>query len=298
MSYDALENVNTIKLGFLDRLRLRVRLLLSKAAYRLYSLGFERQETIEAIANLQRDLAANSAIRTGYVDHYTESQELATWRKYKGEFLRRSKEGSEVVFRAVAVRDELLKLIENDRRIQNVVNFGCAYGWLEGEVASRCAEVKVWGIDRSESAMSLNRNEFGFANCSFVAGEILEFMKGNSAAVRNGILCHVNIGVYFLPSFLTELYRAACAGGCLYVVVFEPSGVSEQSGEYYRYSFGVEESVVFRGPMLLHNYPNLLERAGYEVIGARLYAPPHAHKDFRSVMFIGRRMAEGKEISK
>jgi len=66
MSYDALENVNTIKLGFVERLRLRVRLLLSKAAFRLYSLGFERQETIEAIANFQRDLAANSTTRTGY----------------------------------------------------------------------------------------------------------------------------------------------------------------------------------------------------------------------------------------
>ncbi len=52
MSYNALENVNAVKLGFWDRLRLDVRLLLCKAAYQLCSLAWERQETIEATANL------------------------------------------------------------------------------------------------------------------------------------------------------------------------------------------------------------------------------------------------------
>ena len=76
-------------------------------------------------------------------------------------------------------------------------------------------------------------------------------------------------------------------------VKFEPSGVGGQSGDYYRFSLGVKDSLVFRGPMLLHNYPNLLERAGYKLVGARLYAPPHVHKDFRSVMFAGRRKTGG-----
>ena len=73
------------------------------------------------------------------------------------------------------------------------------------------------------------------------------------------------------------------------MVLFEPSGVSRQTGDYFRYSMKVKESLVFRGPMLLHNYPNLLKEAGYEVIDGGVYAPPHAHKDFRSVGFTARR---------
>ncbi len=232
-----------------------------------------------------------NVIRTGYVDHYTEEKELETWRKYKAEFAEERVGTSEVVFRAVQVRDVLLDLIGNDPRVENVVNFGCSYGWLEYEVASRFPHVGVWGVDRSELGMRFNRDEFRLSNCNFVASDILEFIDDNQGALKGGILCHCNIGVYFLPTFMKKLYEAAFSGGALYVVLFEPSGVSRQTGDYYRYSREVNESVVFRGPMLLHNYPNLLEEAGYEVIDGALYAPPHRHRDFRSVRFTGRRKA-------
>jgi len=291
MVNNILEKVNSVKLVGVERVRFKSRAILSKLAYRLYMLAMERKETVELIANLRKDLRSGNVVRAGYVDHYTEERRDETWRKYKDEFAQKNMASSEVVFRALHVRDVLLGLIGNDPRVENVVNFGCSYGWLENEVASRYAQVGVWGVDRRGLAMSLNRREFRLSNCNFVASDILEFINGNQNALNAGILCHVNIGTYFLPTFMKKLYEAAFAGGALYVVLFEPSGVSRQTGDYYRYSREVNESVVFRGPMLLHNYANLLEEAGYEVIDGVLYAPPHPHRDFRSVRFTGRRKA-------
>ena len=94
-------------------------------------LAIERKEMIDLISNLGKDLRGGNVIRTGYVDHYTGEKELETWRKYKAEFAEERVGTSEVVFRAVHVREVLLDLIGNDPRVENVVNFGCSYGWLE-----------------------------------------------------------------------------------------------------------------------------------------------------------------------
>ena len=189
----------------------------------------------------------------------------------------------------MAVRDELLRIIQDDARVGNVVNFGSAHGWLEHEVASKVPRLRVWGLDRSKRTMNLNRREFRSGNCSFGAGDIHEFIEGNHSALEKSIFCHVNVGVYFLPEFMKQSYHAVFRAGALYVVLFEPSGLSRQTGDFYRYSMEVRDSVVFRGPMILHNYPNLLRKSGYEVIKASLHAPPHPHKDFRSVEFTARR---------
>jgi hypothetical protein len=172
----------------------------------------------------------------------------------------------------------------------SVVNFGCSYAWLEAEVARRFPNVRVVGIDRSETAMVWNRRDFPMPNIEFVvAKDIFDVIRDDPKIFHDAVFVHVNTAGYFLPGFLERLYEAVHAAGAAFVVGWEPAGLSRQTNAYYRYSFEPQDSVVFRGPMLIHNYPYLLRKAGFDTVRAELAVPPHPHPDFRSISWTARR---------
>jgi hypothetical protein len=157
----------------------------------------ERRENAAAVLNLAIDLASGNEKRTGYKDHYTEDRELKVWSNYATAFT--SSAPSEPVFRAHYVRDRIREFVPKGT---TVLNFGCSYGWLEGQLT----EYNMVGIDRSEAAMDRNREIF---QGQFVAGDVFEYMASNPIDV----LCHINVGTYFLPRFLSRLYateKQAC----------------------------------------------------------------------------------------
>jgi SAM-dependent methyltransferase len=258
-------------------LHYRARTWVSKIAYRIHALGVERGDLHRNIRNLQDDLKTGRLHRTGYVDHYSGEEELKVWRRYQASYA--AGEQSEVQYRASYVRDRLREL-----PIKSMVNFGCSYGWLEGQMSET---IGAYGVDRSEEAMRLNRAEF--PNAYFCAKDIFDFL----AQRQVDALCHINIGVYFLPTFIAKLYAAAQAAGVRYIVAWEPSGISRQTNRYFGYSEEPRESVVFRGPMILNNYPNLMKQAGYSIVHAKALKPPHPEPDFRSVCFIASRPETG-----
>ena len=252
-----------------------LRRLLSVAKYNIRRYPAEFIQNRAAIRNLRADLAADRLNRTGYVDHYTEARELLVWANYEKAFA--SAELSEPVFRARYVRDLIRERIPKG---STVLNFGCSYGWLEGELSS---DYRAVGIDRSTTAAERNREAFPKAR--FVAGDVFHSLRGE----KIDVFCHINAGTYFLPRFISRLYAAAAEAGARYLVAFEPSGRSRQTGEHFEYSTEPRDSVVFRGPMLLNNYPQLMRAAGFEIAHEAVLHPPHPQKDFRSVCFMSAR---------
>lgn len=248
-----------------------IRAALSRIAYKIRTYPKERLENFTAIRNLRADLAAGNEHRTGYVDHYTEAHELKVWEKYERAFA--SQEPSEPVFRATYVRDRIQEFIPQG---STVLNFGCSYGWLEGQLPA----YDMIGIDRSETAMRRNREKFTGA---FVACDVFDFFAKN----RIDAFCHINTATYFLPGFISKLYAAAINAGASYLIAFEPSGKSRQTGRYFDYSYEPRETVVFRGPMLLNNYPGLMRDAGFGIVHSAVLRPPHPQLDFRSACFVG-----------
>lgn len=240
---------------------------------------------------MKKDLETGASVRSGYIDHYDDQAELAVWKRYKATYLSKSSETSEVVFRAKYVRNVVLDMLAKNPRIKTVVNIGCSYGWLESEIARSTSTVKVYGIDRSEEAMEQNRGEFSIDNLEFIAGDFHSVVQRRPEILRNAIVCHVNFGVYFLPKFLLSIYQAAFEGGAESIVLFEPSGISRQMHRHYTYSLAMKDSWVFRGPMLLNNYPALLDTSGFSIVYADQLKPPHPNSDFRSVCFVATRKA-------
>lgn len=249
-----------------------IQLLASRVAHRLHRMALERQQILDAVRDLKRDLAQGNEQRTGYVDHYTEETEIAVRERYRRDFA--SSVQSEPVFRARHVRGLVERFVPQG---STVLNFGCSYGWLEGNLPNH----KPVGIDRSEKAMALNREEFPHAQ--FVAGDVFDYLRSN----RIDAFCHVNACTYFMPKFISRLYAAAREAGAKWIIAWEPSGISRQTNRYYTYDTEDRPPVVFRGPMLLNNYPRLMQDAGYALVHHEILKPPHPHRDFRSACFIG-----------
>jgi len=260
---------------WISLLRYRVREAIQKVAFYLHLLAMERTDVNSAVKNLRNDLEQGRAVRTGYVDHYSEETEVGVRERYKAQF--DGGQDTEVTFRARYVRDRIREFIPPNAVL---LNFGCSYGWLESQIPG------MTGIDRSEASMARNRLEF--PQSTFVAGDVFEYLRDH----RIDGLVHISIGVYFLPAFMSRLYAAARAAGARYLLGFEPSGISRETGGYFDYDLAARRSVVFRGPMLLHNYPNLMLEAGFEVLHAEILRPPHPNDDFRSAFFLGRRTPE------
>ena len=284
-----LDKVNNQRLGMVPWLGYHVNLVFSHLAFRIVSMADEYRQNAEAIRNLNRDLDNEGLLRSGYKDQYTNENELAVWHRYRTVFESENAAESEVVYRATTVRDQILAVAAGDPYIRNVVNFGCSYGWLENEIATRLSTTTVWGLDRSPDCIRLNEDQFGNSNCHFVATDIFDFITENPRALTNSVLCHINVGVYFLPTFIEKLYRFAASAGVRYVVCFEPSGLSRQTHRYFPYSLEATKNQVSRGVMLLNNYPGIMRSCGFDLVLAETFQPPHPHADFRSVMFVGRR---------
>ena len=246
-----------------------LRLILSKIAYRIHLLAMEREQIHKSVANLKKDLKEGNLHRTDYVDHYDEQHELEVWEKYRAMIV--SGQEIEITFRLRYVRDRIKEL-----PVSRVLDFGCSYGWLEGQIPG------MIGIDRSEEAMRRNRAEF--PNNEFVVGDVFECLSSH----KIDAFCHINVGTYFLPTFIAKLYAAARDSGAEYLIAFEPSGISRQTNRYYNYTTEPQDSVVFRGPMLLNNYPQLMKDAGYSLVHSAILKPPHPHADYRSACFIAR----------
>jgi hypothetical protein len=259
----------------------------SSVAARVIAYADERNQVAQAVKFLQQDLISGAMVRSGYVDHYDEKNEVAVWKRYQGNLANEDVQSSEVVFRASYVLNQLRHLISQNPDVKRVINIGCSYGWLEGQVAKDFPNINIVGIDRSQVAMNLNREEFCFSNIDFVADDFRLFFERHPEVFSDSIVCHLNFGVYFLPNLLADLYRKAYVGGAKYILVFEPSGISRQTHKHFCYDLNKKNPVVFRGPMLLNNYPAIFDDAGFRTIFSAQLRPPHPHRDFRSVCFIG-----------
>jgi hypothetical protein len=258
----------------LDSIPVFLRIQLSRGAHWLLRMGEERREVLALSNQLRQDLASGTLHRT-IPDHYAGGVEIQKWQSYKAGF----GEDNDHTFRNRFVLEQI-----RDLDFSTFVNFGCLYGWLESRV--HALGKTVYGVDRATESKALNETEF--PGPRFVASDIVDFLQ--TQKLDSFLFSHINTGTYFLPAFLVSLYKLAHEKGARFIAIYEPSGVSRATGSYYNYSEDPQPSRVFRGVMLLNNYPNLLKQAGFRVVRSEILRPPHPHRDFRSAFFLAERV--------
>lgn len=247
-----------------------LRVQLSRLLYAGLRLAKEREQILADLAILKSDIAAGRPERSG-PDAYAD--ETAIWRNYEGVF-DRGIDGHDTFFRNSYMLAELQKLDGP------FVDFGCLYGWIVGHLHKQGET--AYGVDRSVEVQHLNQAKFPGA--SFIASDIQDFLKSTNLA--GGTLFHVKTGIFVLPHTLEAVYRLARASGVRAVALFEANGISRVSGRYFK----AGDTTIFRGSMLLHDYPALLAKAGFQVTKRAVLKPPHPESDFRSLFILAERI--------
>lgn len=212
----------------------------------------------------------------------SEETDVTTWLTYR-RFLRDKPGFGE----SPTVYAEATRLVELALTTGScgVINFGVCYAHLDSQLARRHPHATFVGIERSELVQTLNRSEFrSLPNLKFMSGDIFELLE--PMTLTNYVMLHTRTLTLLGPRFVNALYEFASAKGIRWIVGVEPYGVSRESGECPSLTYEARESVPFRGPMYLHNYPEMLGRHGYRLLEATMARTAHSHPDYRLFCYL------------
>lgn len=168
------------------------------------------------------------------------------------------------------------------------LNFGVGLAYVDSLVALKHPECHFVGIDRSEFTQVVNHRCYGhISNLECIAGDVFELLK--TRRFDNGVLFTARTLLLLPRSFILKLYAAAAEAGIRQILAVEQIGISRYTGRPYEFSDEDKPSVPFRAKMFLHNYPSLLNVAGFPVKESQLIQTNHPHRDFRFLSVLGER---------
>lgn len=176
------------------------------------------------------------------------------------------------------------RLFASDPSIRRVLDFGVSYAHVEHVLAQRHPTIDFIGCDRSRVTMMINQADFGHVtNMHWYAGDIYDCMQQYHGY---DVLFHMRTASLLPMDFVEQLYVRARQHGARHVVMAEQIGISWETGEPYTFSDEAQDSVLMRWKVLIHNYPNLLARAGFKVGHAELVSTGHNDKNLRILVVI------------
>lgn len=183
--------------------------------------------------------------------------------------------------------ETMRRLLESERP-KRVLNFGVCFAYVDAILAREFPDTEFVGIDLSVYNKAFNEAAFSdVPNLKILAGDIFEELR--SGDYRDCVFFHSRTLVLLPSGFISELYAAAAAAGFKWVVGFEQNGLSEETLEPYVFDTTDKASIVWRGGMYIHNYPGLVEGAGFDVESADLFTTGHTAPDFKVLRFVAKR---------
>jgi hypothetical protein len=163
-------------------------------------------------------------------------------------------------------------------------NFGVSYAYTDSILAKIYPEVKFVGIERTPAAKMYNNYYLaGVDNLEILDGDIFEVLKNRN--FEGGIFFHSRTLLLLPQEFILSLYKAVKNAGFHYVLGAEQYGISRQTGRCFSFSYDYQKSVVYRDFMYTHNYPQLLDEAGFDLIRMDSIKTEHPHEDYRILSF-------------
>jgi hypothetical protein len=250
--------------------------------------GRDREERTHA-KEFEADQRDGRIVRRAHSiqDHYDEPVDVAQFHKAKASF---AGGGREIVPARLRISKATIdRLLRSDNGIRSVIDFGCHYGWLGSEIARENPHITVISTDRHEQMQALNRQEFRLPNLMFPAvPDLMELTRAEPRYFRDAIFTHTYTTMFLLPLAVRQIYSALHNSGTRYILAHEQLGFSRNRLRQYRFSYQPRPSMWHRDGILLHNYPEILQSAGFTVIEATAHKVPVPHTDWRSAVFVGR----------
>ncbi|HEY0677513.1 MAG TPA: hypothetical protein VGD17_04470 [Chitinophagaceae bacterium] len=198
-------------------------------------------------------------------DTYNESSVIGYWNQlfYAFNYFNRYQHGwSNLAFMIQSIMQEV---IDRDSSVDQVIDFGTFCADPLFRLSKLNQDLRFVGVDREISTKKLNDLAFNNSNLEFVAGYItdeLPKLKSN----RKSLLFHSRTATLIYPQQVKNIYKACAENGVKYIALYENFGLSRTKLRYFDFENLPALAIPYASVMIIHNYPQYLDEAGYEVI--------------------------------
>jgi len=158
--------------------------------------------------------------------------------------------------------------------IERVINFGVMCAQPDFEAARRHAGVRFFGVDTQQQTERINRMAYSAENLEFMAATIEDALPRIARPDGQTALLHARTATLLFPQRLRNLYRLCAASGVRRIALFENHSISHDHYRFFRFEDMPRESIIYKNWQFLHNYPKLLEEAGYRITRQEVVLSP------------------------
>lgn len=183
--------------------------------------------------------------------------------------------------------DETSRLIQK-LSIKRVVNFGVALAWMDDKLAANYPNVEFIGIDRAPSVKRFNEEHYNRPNLMFVAADINEWIDQQDS-LEGDLFVNMRTMLNFPESFVRDYYKKVYNGGAAGIYCLEDYGIPRETDAIYRLDYDYRPSVHYRNRVIMHNYPEMLDSAGFSVIFADVFENWWQDEDQRAIELSAKR---------
>ncbi len=183
---------------------------------------------------------------------------------------------------------KILREMIKEKKPRKVFNFGICYAYVDNELALEFPDVEFIGIDLSVHNKAFSDVDFGDTkNLTILTGDVFAHF---SETDYSDCVFLTSRTLPLLPrEFIEKLYKSASEANFRYLVGFEQSGLSEEILAPFVFESPDKPSVYWRDRMYIHNYPYLIESAGYEILDMALFTTNHTSADLQFLRFLAER---------
>ena len=160
----------------------------------------------------------------------------------------------------VIIIDALEKVLA-EKDFDRLYEIGCGHGQVLEYLVNRLSAIEEFiGIDISEEQIKKNQAQFNHPKMKFHAADAVEWIIGN-AKQQSIFLTNGGVFEYFLQSELEAIFEHIAKNLTPAVV-----GVVETLGSDHDLKTEHKTMIYGRELAFSHNYPHLLQKAGFEVV--------------------------------
>ncbi len=239
-------------------------------------------ELQKAAAQAEQKAADAQTFRAGFVCEHSV-REMECGEHYRQELLigdwgKQQTESGDLYATFIPLVADLIR----SKQLQHVLNFGVSYAHIDSQLAQQFPQVQFTGVGRSPVTRYYNEQFFNLPNLRFESADMSEVLARQDW--KQSVLLHTRTLSSMIPAFTERFYRAVAKAGCEHILLAEPCGISWETGKPYVFSDTPQRSVVLRNFMYIHNYPGLLQAAGYKIHHSTLLKTHHPDPNFRLVI--------------
>lgn len=169
---------------------------------------------------------------------------------------------------AFSIRDIIQGVIDNDASLTQVIDFGTFCATPLYRLSKENPQIKFLGVDREDATKKFNDLAFQRDNLEFISGYIKDVLPRHQTN-NSSLLFHSRTTTLIYPEEVRNIYKTCARNGIKYIALYENFALSRTEMKYFDFNNLPATAIPYGSVMIIHNYPEYLREAGYEVISEK-----------------------------